>query len=150
MLPVRRSRQMNALNQFGDAWDTFDTMLDRMLRGWGFSSLPGVPSANFIPQVDVVDTATHKEVYLEVPGIKKEDITVELIDGNLVIRGEKKCEYKDAEVSERCYGRFERSWPLPEGIKEDSIEAEYKDGVLVLRLAKEEAKEKKKVSISVK
>jgi HSP20 family protein len=80
------------------------------------------------------------EIEADVPGIKKEEIKVNLDHGILKISGErkKKKEEKGANFlrTEKFYGKFERMMELPENVDEDSIKADYKDGVLHLKISK--------------
>jgi HSP20 family protein len=84
---------------------------------------------------------------VDLPGLKKEDVTVELTDGHLVIEGERKSETEETKDSvyrcEREYGRFYRAVPLPEGVTLEDIKASCSDGVLEVAVplpAKPEAK----------
>jgi HSP20 family protein len=105
------------------------------------------------PAVDVLEGKDAYLIHAELPGIKKEDIHVELKDGNLVLSGERKAEkladgvkYRHAE---RVATKFWRSFSLPETIKQDSIEATYKDGVLEVRIPKAEEAKPRQIEISV-
>ena len=85
-------------------------------------------------------------VTAELPGLKKEDVKVELTDDSLVIQGERKHEHKEDHEGfhsfERSYGQFYRSIPLPEGAKTDMARAELTDGVLKVSVPVAEAKKK--------
>lgn len=72
----------------------------------------------------------------EMPGVDPDkDIDVTAGDGFLTIKGERKEEHKDAQRSEFYYGSFMRTIPLPTGVDEKSVKAEYKDGILEVRIA---------------
>jgi len=90
-------------------------------------------------------------VKAEIPGLKKEDIKVNLEDDVLTIQGEKKEETekkeKNVQISERVYGKFQRSFRLPKRTKTEAIKAAYKDGVLTLEIPK--AEEAKPAAITV-
>jgi HSP20 family protein len=103
-----------------------------------------------------VDVLEGKDVYLiraELPGMKREDIHIELKDGNLVLSGERKADALADGVKyrhvERVAAKFWRSFSLPETIKQDSIEATYKDGVLEVRIPKAEEAKPRQIEISV-
>jgi len=85
-------------------------------------------------------------VTAELPGLKKEDVKVELTEDALIIQGERKQEHKEDHEGfhrwERSYGQFYRSIPLPEGAKTDQAKAELTDGVLKVSVPVPEAKKK--------
>ncbi|HEY5656328.1 MAG TPA: Hsp20/alpha crystallin family protein [Myxococcota bacterium] len=106
----------------------------------------GRPSARaFAPSVDVAENDDEYVITAELPGAKKEDVTVELHENVLTIRGEKRSEREEkkdqARYVERCYGTFSRSFSLPSNASEENPKASFQDGVLTIRVRKrEEAK----------
>jgi HSP20 family protein len=96
----------------------------------------------WIPAVDISDTADEVTVKVELPGMESKDISVSLIGDVLTIRGEKKAEKeKKGEtflLTERSYGSFIRSLRLPAEVEADKIEAIYKQGVLTIICSKKE------------
>ncbi|MFC1490639.1 Hsp20/alpha crystallin family protein [Candidatus Latescibacterota bacterium] len=106
------------------------------------------------PRVDIRET--DKEIILdfELPGIDKKDIKVEVIDNRISISGERKQEKKEENVEshriERRYGKYERTFSLPDTIKNDKISAEYKDGILTVNLKKTEKVIPKEIAVEVK
>ncbi|MCK4546760.1 MAG: Hsp20/alpha crystallin family protein [Candidatus Eisenbacteria sp.] len=132
--------------------DEFDRFFDDM-----FQSGRGVGSSEdraWMPCVDVAEKDSAYELKAELPGMKKEDIQVVFDDGELVLRGERKWEGEDQNGKYRRiegrYGRFERRFALPEGVKADDVEAEYKDGILSVVLPKIEAPELKQIPVEIK
>ncbi len=107
-----------------------------------------------IAPMDIFETDKGYEIEAEVPGMKKEDIEVNVTDRVLTIKGEKvderKEEKKGARILERSYGVFERSFTLPEDADPDKIEAKYDNGVLKLLIPKRPESKSKKVKIEVK
>jgi len=105
------------------------------------------------PTVDIFEDASDVVVKAELPGMKKEDIDVKLTEGVITISGEKKKEEKIEKKNyyrlERSFGSFSRSFNLPAEVQTDKAKAQFKDGILEVRVPKtEEAKQKeKKVSI---
>lgn len=91
------------------------------------------------PRVELSETEKVLKVTAELPGLKEKDVQVELANGVLVIRGEKKVEGEsDGKLfSERFYGSFERQIPL-DGVQEDKAEASFGNGVLTITLPKSE------------
>ena len=111
------------------------------------------PSARrgWVPALDVHETDDEYAVTVELPGARKEDITVEFNEGVLTVRGEKKSEREEKDEKrrfvERRYGTFSRSFSLPPDADGDRIEASFKDGVLTLTIPKTEAAKPRTVSI---
>ena len=105
----------------------------------------------WLPDLDVSETDKEFIVRAEIPGIEKDDIDITLTDGLLTIKGEKKHENEEKEEDyyfvERRYGSFTRTLRLPSEVEHDKIDANYKDGVLKLVIAKPEKVEPKKIEI---
>ena len=103
------------------------------------------------PQVDVTETADEYRVRAELPGVSKDDVTVELEHGLLTIRGEKKSQ-RDEKIEkgrrlECSYGAFSRSFSLPQDADSDQIAAKFKDGVLDVTIKRSTAGKPKQVTI---
>ncbi|MFP3942528.1 MAG: Hsp20/alpha crystallin family protein [Alphaproteobacteria bacterium] len=99
------------------------------------------------PHTDVAETDDEIEITAELPGLDEKDVEVTLTQDAVTIRGEKKAEHeekrKDYYMSERSWGAFHRSIPLPSGVDTDRAEARFDRGVLTVRLPKTaEAREK--------
>ncbi len=107
------------------------------------------------PKVDIADTEKEIVVTANVPGIVPEDISVEVSDGVLSISGQTNKEQKEESKDKKYYrferesGSFSRSFSLPSKVDEKNIEAETKNGVLVIKLPKIK-EEKKKIPVKVK
>jgi HSP20 family protein len=115
---------------------------------------PAQPSnSTWYPAVDVLEANDGYVIRAELPGMKKEDINVELKEGTLVLSGERKADTLADGVKyrhvERVAAKFWRSFTLPERIKQDGIEASYKDGVLEVRVPKAEEAKPRQIEISV-
>ena len=109
---------------------------------------------SWAPLVELSEDKNNFLVTAELPGLKKEDIDVTLLEGVLTISGERKQERKVDEEggvhrSERYFGRFERSLMLPSEVTSDGVKADYKDGLLTVTLPKTEAAKPKKIGIGV-
>ena len=94
------------------------------------------------PNIEVSETDREVKITAELPGLEEKDVDVQLANGVLAIRGEKKTETedKDRRFSERYYGRFERRIPV-DGIDENKVTASFKNGVLTVVLPKSAAAE---------
>ena len=106
----------------------------------------------FAPVVDVYETDQDLVVKAELPGVKKENVEVSIRDNALHIKGEKKEEKEEKTETyhrvERVYGKFERVIPLPTDVKVEAAKAEFKDGVLEIRIPKAKGSKEKKIEIS--
>jgi len=93
---------------------------------------------SWMPQVEVLQRGNDLVVRADLPGLRREDVHVHLDDGLLTVSGERRYESAEEEDgvyhSERSYGRFSRSIPLPEGVDADACEAKFNDGVLEVRV----------------
>ena len=153
----------------GEAWHPFEalrTEVDRLFDEFGgdFWRRPFRPLAAFeqgwakkfaaAPDVDVAETDKSYEITAEMPGMDEKNIEVNLANGGITIKGEKKEETeqknKDYYVSERRYGSFERYFTLPEGVNSGKIEATFKNGVLKVTLPKTAEAQKTAKKIEVK
>ena len=105
--------------------------------------------AGWTPEVEMFTKNNELIVRADIPGLKKEDLTIELTDEMLTLKGERKHETEEKKEgfyrAERVYGSFYRTLPLPEGVKIDNAKAVVHDGVLEITIpvAKIEAKTKK-------
>lgn len=90
------------------------------------------------PTIEVREREGNLEVAAELPGMKKDDVKVECTDDGLIIEGERRQEHVETQRgfhrSERSYGHFYRMIPLPQGAQTDKAKAEFKDGLLQVRV----------------
>ena len=105
------------------------------------------------PPVDIIENDKEVILKMDVPGMNNKDIQVEIDNGALVIRGERKYEKEHKEENylcvERRYGQFFRSFRLPDYVDESHIKAECKNGLLQVHLSKQPGKKKETRSIAV-
>jgi len=105
------------------------------------------------PVLDVFDEKDNFRVLCELPGMKKEDISITLHEGTVTISGERKsaAEQKEGEAfrSERYFGKFQRSVTLPGGVDSNRVSASYLDGVLEITLPKSEEAKQKHIEVNV-
>lgn len=116
--------------------------MDRFVRGWG----DGKEAGEWVPAIDVQQCGGNLVVSAELPGMKKEDVKVEMTDDALIIEGERKQEHKTDHEGyhrfERSYGRFCRSLALPEGAQTEQVKAELRNGVLKVSIPVAETRKK--------
>ena len=152
-VPARRNGPFEDFST--DMERMFDTVLGRtfgtMLRNGNGNSASG---AKFLPTLDLSESADGFEITVDLPGIKPEEVKLELHDGHLLISGkrEETTERKDKNYhySERASGSFMRSVMLPSDVDADKIEANYEHGVLLVKLPKSVKAQPKKIEIRTK
>lgn len=129
----------------------FSDILDNFFSDSLFKA--GGKFSQFVPSVDIVENETSYEIHAALPGVKKEDVKIELNHDHIVLSGERKWEKeqnaKNYHVVETQYGTFSRTFYLPENVDAENIQAEFKDGILRVEVPKDQ-KKAKKVSINIK
>ena len=146
LLPSTRVSNRSWRSPFDNLFDAFSGADSRL------PVLTG--NAAFTPRIDVREEDSFYEISAELPGLEEKDIEITVADGSLVLRGEKTSESEEKEGKyfrqERIYGRFERAFHLPDGVQDDAIEAQFKNGVLTLHLPKKEVAKKVIRQVKVK
>ena len=104
------------------------------------------------PETDVVETEREIRVMVEMPGLKRENIEVDVENNVLTIRGEKREERTEGQegryhLAERRWGTFARSFVLPRDVDADNIQASFEDGVLTVRIPKSEKARRRKIDV---
>ena len=113
----------------------------------------GVQSVAWSPVVDIEETELNYLIRAELPGLSKKNVKVVVEDGVLTLSGERdlerKVEGKTFHHIERSHGTFTRSFTLPENAEAESVSANYKDGLLEIRVAKSEEALPKSIEVRV-
>ena len=122
----------NLMNRFANE-------IERLFEDFGLGRVWGeIGRAEWAPQIEVFERGGQFIVRADLPGLTSNDVKVEITDDALTIQGERSEEHKDEREgwyrSERSYGTFLRSVPLPEGVNTNNIEANFKDGVLEITM----------------
>lgn len=143
-------------------WDPFrelEEMSDRLNRVFGRPSTAKsdgketMTVADWTPSVDISETDGEYLIKAELPEVKKDDVKITLEEGVLSIQGERKHEKEEKNKKfhriERAYGRFVRSFVVPDYVDESKIKAEYQDGVLHLHLPKSEKAKPRAIEVKV-
>jgi HSP20 family protein len=108
---------------------------------------------DFIPSVEMEETADTLYLTLEIPGMEAKDLDLEVTEDSISIKGERKSETRTEEGgvvrSEFHYGKFERTIPLSVAIANDKVKAEYKNGLLKLSLPKLEPDKHKAIKVEI-
>jgi HSP20 family protein len=106
------------------------------------------------PAVDIIERDVEYEVRMELPGVLKNDVKINIENNVLTIRGEKRQQSNEEEKGyrrvERSYGAFQRSFNLPTSVRPDKTDATVADGVLTVRLPKAEEARPKEIEVNVK
>ena len=145
---LRKSAQAPAVTSGRDRFSLLRQMtsdFDRMLEAplwpsfaWPALGATRVAGAAWSPGIDVFEKDNRLVTKVDLPGLKKEDVKVELAEGYLVISGERKTEAEEKKDDfyrcEREYGSFYRAVPMPDGVKAEDIKASFADGVLEVSL----------------
>ena len=137
-------------------WDPFEDFRKEMESVLGrFSRLyprEVVRGEEFIPMTDVYETENALVVKADLPGLTKKDVSVKVKGNNLEINGEKKSEKEEKKrnyhVSERYYGKFYRSFVLPDYVDKSKVSATFENGVLEVSIPKKE--EEKAIDVEVR
>lgn len=143
-------RYSNPLLANWSALNRLDSLSGELHRLFDFGSpvLTG-----WTPALDLFEENDAFVVQLEVPGLKPEDVHLELKEGVLTVSGERKAtstsESGKAFRSERHYGKFQRSVTLPTVVDSQQVKAAYKDGILTVTLPKAEEAKPRKIEVSV-
>lgn len=118
-------------------------LMDELLRGWSGSQVTG-----FTPPLDVRETDDEYLVMVDVPGLKSDEVSIEVSDRVLSISGSRApVETGETQLTERPFGSFLRTLTLPHGVDEEKIEANYSDGVLELHVPKPAEQRPTKITI---
>ena len=165
-LPVTKSPSPPAVA--GETWRPFQALrseIDQIFDdfGNGFWNRPFRSLARLerdfsksisAPAVDVAESDKAYEITAELPGLDEKNIDIKVANGGLTIKGEKREETeekkKDYYVSERRYGSFQRSFPVPESVDANKIEAKFVNGVLTIKLPKSAEAQKNEKKIAIK
>ena len=113
----------------------------------------GLGTGMWTPAVDIYETGDSVVVKAELPGLAKDQVGIEVKDGVLTLKGERKVEKEVQEENyhrvERAYGTFQRSFSLPASVDQERIGATLRDGVLEVRLGKREQAKPRQIQVKV-
>jgi len=141
---------LNIEREFNKLFNSFGKRL-----GMGEAGSPDeYENAVWVPLTDIKEDKEKYFLMLDLPGVSKEEVKVGFSNGQLSVSGERKQEKesKDSKFHrvERAFGRYYRSFTLPQKIKEDKIEAEFEDGQLKITVPKAEEAKPKELEIKIK
>lgn len=143
----QRNKPTSMRSLFNDPWELFSAFENELTPAFKDQKMQAFSA----PPCDISETESAYVLSFDIPGLRKEEIEIDVQGLNLTVSGERKSrqESKTGSVHrvERSFGRFQRSFVLPEGTDTDLIEAHYLDGVLELAVPKATAAQAKKVKI---
>jgi HSP20 family protein len=129
--------------------EPFSTEFDRL-----FSTLfdrSASEARSWTPPMDLVEAEDHFLLRADLPGLREDDVNIEVRDNTLRISGERQAEHEQRERGwyrlERQFGKFSRALTLPEGINPDTIEANFAHGVLEVKIPKPEERKPRRIEI---
>ena len=138
-------------------WEPFrelavlEDRMRRMLREGGMPGEAETSERRWVPPVDVIETEREFVMRFDVPGVSEDAIAVEIDEGTLSVSGERAGERgqegEHYHRRERTFGAFTRSIPLPQGVDEEKIQADYSAGVLEVRVPKPEQQQPRRITI---
>lgn len=130
---------------------TFNNFVDDLFSEFLSNTFERIPNGGIYPKVDIEENESSYLIKAELPGVRKEDVSIDIDNRVLTISGEKKeiVEDKGKNVfrKESYSGSFSRSFTLPEHVSPDDADAKYENGILTLILPKNNDKMKKKIDI---
>jgi len=133
--------------------DEMNRLFDRFFGKELFDGDEQLSQMNWFPVVDIKENKDEFTVSAALPAMKKEDVHITFTDGQLVIEGERKKELEEKEANyhrvESSYGKFCRTFQLPSGIQTNKIAADFKDGILKIKLPKSEEVKPKEIEVKV-
>jgi HSP20 family protein len=113
----------------------------------------GATVRRWVPAMDLVETAEDFVLRADLPGLKQDDVKIELEDSTLTVSGERKSEKTDKHEGyyrvERAFGSFSRSLTLPKGTDADAVTASFDNGVLEIHIPKPEQRKPRRIEIAV-
>ena len=136
------------------SWPDLDLFSNRLSRIFGNTWDTPEPTGAWIPAVNVEEAADELLLTAELPGMREEDINVDIENNILTIRGEKREAREEADegrryhVCERRYGSFHRAFTLPRSVEADAIRADFEGGVLTVRLPKAQEAKSRAIEIA--
>ena len=155
-------RRREPFTEMFESWRDFDTLLRRVVGGFGelpvLSTtrrlLPAVPEAvDFVPPVECFTKDKQLILRAELPGVDPKQIEVTVVGNRLILKGEKKEErqIRDEEIyfREATQGKFERSFEILEGVKPEQVKATYQNGILEIVVPAAAMEPTRKVPIEV-
>jgi HSP20 family protein len=152
MAPSRAFRSLISTDPFRELFE-IQRDINRLFEGSIGNSSQQTALSTWTPVVDIFEDPESFLIKAELPEVSRDDVKVNLDNNTLSISGERRIEFEDKRENyhrvERAYGQFYRSFTLPPNVNSEAISAEFKDGILRLRLPKKEEAKPKQIQVKV-
>jgi HSP20 family protein len=152
----KEEEAMTTITRWTPVADPFRHRLNRMFDDFVRDMLPArgseeVASGRWLPSVDIKESPESLSLVVELPGMKKEDVSIMVEHQVLTISGERKFENEEKDETyhriERSYGHFLRSFTLPANVKTDKVDAQFEHGLLTVTLPKVDEAKPRRIEI---
>jgi HSP20 family protein len=140
-------RSLSMVQNDRSPWSGLESEIDRLFQT-ALTDFGGTSTARHFP-IDLYEDKNNTYVRAELPGVNRDDINVEMVEGYLTIAATRKANAGDGADSESSFS-FSRSVAINETVQADKVAAAYENGVLTVTLPKQEEAKPKKISVSVK
>jgi len=151
--PLKLSPSWDPFREMEEIQNRLSSLFSLRLPAWRSEPEEGFTLTEWMPPVDIEESDREYLIKAELPGMKKEEVKLKVEGGTLSISGERTAEkeenYKKHHRVERSYGAFSRSFTLPEGALAEKISAEFRDGVLMVHLPKDEKAKARAIEVKV-
>ncbi len=148
----RTNRERHRPADWNNVWDMENAIRDFFFRPLSRRveadlEMPGIVG-DFAPEVDLAENETELRMSVAVPGMEKDDITVDTTEHSVTVSGKREDRHEDENklMCQQSYGSFSVSYRLPEAIRTDDVSATYKDGMLEITMPKAHEKESHKIN----
>lgn len=140
---------------YRNPWSELDALTNRLSRAFGNDFPTPSSGGDWMPAVNVEETREELVLTAELPGMKRDDVEIEVENNILTIRGERTEERTEGEEKkyhlwERHYGSFQRSFTLPRTVRSDEISADYENGLLRIRMPKAAEAQTRRIEIGAR
>lgn len=158
LIPWKRKREMSGAEPspttaLAQLRQQMDSLFDRFFRDpWTVGDMDAAWSGSLAgPRTDLADSPDALTLTMELPGVEPQDVNIQVTGDRLSVRAEKKAErqekQRDGFYMERQFGTFQRTIPLPSTVDPDRVDANYKNGVLTIQIAKRPDLKPKKIKV---
>ena len=146
-MPIIKYNPFAETEEFPTGLRVFQDTINRMLSEQGGTTRPWAPS------VDILENENELVLKADVPGVDLKDIDIQIENGTLTLKGERKFEKEEKSKGyhrlERSYGSFVRYFTLPDTVAADQVRADYQNGVLTVTLPKKELAKPRSIKVQV-
>jgi HSP20 family protein len=152
---VKKTESQSVFNELKNMKDRMERLFSEVFEGGGSPDTePASASASWGPDVDIWETDGEWFLSADLPGVEEQDVTVELVDNQLSIRGKREThrsgERAKISLVERPRGNFSRTFPLPPHLKKEMIQAEFQNGVLTITIPKHESAPTNSIKVKIR